>query len=369
MLKAVIGVIWPRTRRRSSTRSARTAKSSTWLFIFAETGLLVGFFLPGDSLLFTAGVLAGQSGPGQLRLWLLLPGVFVAAFLGSELGYFIGRWVGPPLFRRPDSRLFKQEYVERTHAFFERHGPKAVVLARFVPVVRTFTPVMAGVGEMNRRLYTLYNVVGALLWAVGVTMLGYILGNAIGGSIDNYLLPLIAVIIGISLLPTYFEWRRARHAAPSPAPPDGGSRPAPGRASTTRPEPGRVWAGYSPADAPSGWPSAASAAAISSDSAANAPPLRFEKAIAARSTTSATPAIAKRAASLFRRLMIAGQDQQRHQVHDLDERVQRRSRGVLERVTDRVADHGRFVRFGALPAEMAVLDVLLGVVPRATGVR
>jgi len=186
----------------------------TWLFIFAETGLLVGFFLPGDSLLFTAGVLAGQ---GRLELWLLLPGVFVAAFLGSELGYYIGRRVGPPLFRRPDSRLFKQEYVERTHEFFDRHGPKAVVLARFVPVVRTFTPVMAGVGRMDRRLYTIYNAVGALLWAIGVTMLGYILGNAIGGSIDNYLLPLVVVIIGVSMLPTFFEWRRARRAPTPPA--------------------------------------------------------------------------------------------------------------------------------------------------------
>ncbi len=184
----------------------------TWLFVFAETGLLIGFFLPGDSLLFTAGVLAGE---GKLELWLLIPGAFLAAFLGSELGYFIGNRAGPALFRRPDSRFFKQAYVQRTHEFFERHGPQAVVLARFVPVVRTFTPVMAGVGSMNRRLYTIYNAIGALLWAVGVTLLGYALGDAIGSNIDNYLLPLIAVIICISLVPAAFEWRRARrgHAA------------------------------------------------------------------------------------------------------------------------------------------------------------
>ena len=168
-----------------------------------------------DSLLFTAGILAGQ---GKLDLWLLIPGVFIGAVLGSEVGYEIGARVGPRLFRRPDSRFFKQEYVERTHAFFERHGSKAVVLARFVPVVRTFTPVMAGVGRMQRRVYSLYNVIGALIWTVGVTMLGYELGNAIGGNIDNYLLPIIAVIVLVSLLPAVIEWRRARrHAAEAPA--------------------------------------------------------------------------------------------------------------------------------------------------------
>lgn len=178
-----------------------------WLIVFAETGLLIGFFLPGDSLLFTAGVLAGQA---KLDLWLLLPGVVLAAVLGDQVGFYIGRRAGPALFRRPDSRLFKQEYVARTHAFFERHGPKAVVLARFIPVVRTFMPVLAGVGRMNHRIFTIYNVTGAVLWTVGVTMLGYALGNAIGGNIDNYLLPLIALIIGISLLPVYFEWRRTK---------------------------------------------------------------------------------------------------------------------------------------------------------------
>jgi membrane-associated protein len=183
---------------------------AAWLIVFAETGLLLGFFLPGDSLLFTAGVLAGQ---GKLSIWLLLPGAFVGAFLGAEVGYLIGRRVGPRLFRRPDSRFFKQENVERTKAFFDRHGPKAVVLARFVPVVRTFTPVMAGVGEMRRREFTRYNLIGALLWAVGVTLLGYALGNAIGSNIDTYLLPLIALIIVVSLIPVYIEWRRSKGGA------------------------------------------------------------------------------------------------------------------------------------------------------------
>jgi membrane-associated protein len=185
-----------------------------WLIVFAETGLLIGFFLPGDSLLFTAGVLAGQA---KLDLWLLLPGAFVAAVLGDQLGFLIGRHFGPPLFRRPDSRLFKQEYVNRTQAFFERHGPKAVVLARFVPVVRTFMPVAAGIGRMNHRVFTIYNLIGAAIWALGVTMLGYALGNAIGSNVDSYLLPLIAAIIVISLLPAYFEWRRAKAQRVAPA--------------------------------------------------------------------------------------------------------------------------------------------------------
>jgi membrane-associated protein len=178
-----------------------------WLIVFAETGLLIGFFLPGDSLLFTAGVLAGQS---KLDLWLLLPGAFVAAVAGDQVGYMIGHRAGPRLFSRPDSRFFKQEYVARTHEFFEHHGPKAVVLARFVPVVRTFMPVLAGVGRMERRLFTIYNLIGAGIWALGVTLLGYALGNAIGSNIDTYLLPLIALVILISLVPVYVEWRRQK---------------------------------------------------------------------------------------------------------------------------------------------------------------
>lgn len=180
--------------------------------IFAETGLLLGFFLPGDSLLFTAGVLAGQ---GQLDLALLVSTCFVGAFTGSEVGYLIGNKIGPRLFSKPDSRFFKQEYVERTKEFFDRHGPKTIVLARFVPIVRTFTPVMAGVGEMKRRTYTTYNLIGAVLWAVGVTMLGWALGDAIGSGIDTYILPLLLVVVAISLLPVFLEWRRSK--LPTPA--------------------------------------------------------------------------------------------------------------------------------------------------------
>lgn len=178
-----------------------------WLIIFAETGLLIGFFLPGDSLLFTAGILAGQ---GKLDIAMVVLGCFVFAVLGDQVGYTIGKRLGPRLFSQPDSKLFKQEYVERTKAFFEKHGPKTIVIARFVPIVRTFAPTLAGVGEMRRKTFLLYNIVGAFLWAVGVTMLGYVLGDVIGEDVDTYLLPMIAVIILVSLIPPFLEWRKAR---------------------------------------------------------------------------------------------------------------------------------------------------------------
>jgi membrane-associated protein len=178
-----------------------------WLLIFAETGLLIGFFLPGDSLLFTAGLLASQ---GKLDVALVVAGAFVAAVVGDAVGYSIGKRAGPRIFTKPDARLFKTEYVDRTASFFDRHGPKTVLLARFVPVVRTFTPVMAGVGGMRRATFSVYNVVGALVWAVGVTLAGYALSDAIGSSIDTYLYPIIAVIVLASLVPAFLEWRRAR---------------------------------------------------------------------------------------------------------------------------------------------------------------
>jgi membrane-associated protein len=178
-----------------------------FLIIFAETGLLIGFFLPGDSLLFTAGILASQ---GNLNIIVIAVGCFFAAVIGDQVGYTIGRRAGPTLFRRPDSRIFKQKYVDRTKEFFEKHGPKTILLARFVPIVRTFAPVLAGVGEMNRRTFTTYNIVGGLVWGVGVTVAGYILGEAIGEDIDKYLLPIIAVIIVLSILPPVIEALRER---------------------------------------------------------------------------------------------------------------------------------------------------------------
>ena len=184
-----------------------------WAIVFAETGLLIGFFLPGDSLLFTAGILAGQ---GKLNVVMVVIGCFVAAVAGDQTGYTIGKRLGPRLFSKKESRIFKQEYVERTRRFFEKHGPKTIVIARFVPIVRTFAPTLAGVGEMPRKVFLKFNVIGALMWAVGITLLGYALGDAIGEDIDKYVLPLVAVIVVISVLPVIFELRRARRSPADP---------------------------------------------------------------------------------------------------------------------------------------------------------
>jgi membrane-associated protein len=179
--------------------------------IFAESGLLIGFFLPGDSLLFTAGLLASQ-GKFGLNLPVLLIGCFVAAVAGDQVGYMFGKKAGPALFRREESRIFKQKYVLRANEFFEHHGRKTIVLARFVPVVRTFAPILAGVGEMHYRTFVTFNVIGGLLWAVGVTTAGYILGDTIP-DIDKYLLPIIGVIILLSILPPAIEILRHRRRA------------------------------------------------------------------------------------------------------------------------------------------------------------
>jgi membrane-associated protein len=144
--------------------------------LFAETGLLVGFFLPGDSLLFTAGVLVA-AGAIHLPLWLVAVGAFVAATVGDQVGYLVGRRFGPRVFSRRDSRWLSRDHVSRAEAFFERHGPKAVVLARFVPVVRTLTPALAGMGHMPRRRFTAYNLAGGLVWAVGILLAGFFLGG------------------------------------------------------------------------------------------------------------------------------------------------------------------------------------------------
>lgn len=181
-----------------------------FLVVFAESGLLVGFFLPGDSLLFTAGLLSSQ---GRLpELPVLLVGCFTAAVVGDQVGYQFGQRVGPALFRRPDSRLFRQSHVERARRYFDEYGAKTIVLARFVPIVRTFAPILAGVGGMRYRTFATFNVVGGLLWSVGVTTAGYLLGESIP-SIDRYLLPVIAVIVAASVAPMAVELLRARRRA------------------------------------------------------------------------------------------------------------------------------------------------------------
>jgi membrane-associated protein len=186
-----------------------------FLIIFAESGLLIGFFLPGDSLLFTAGLFAAR---GDLNIAVILVGCFVAAVLGDQVGYAFGRKVGPSIFSKPNSKLFKQEYVQRADQFFEEHGPKTILLARFVPVVRTFAPILAGVGSMKYRTFLVYNLIGGFVWAIGVTSLGYLLGDQIGeDNIDKYLLPIIFVIIVISVLPAVFEVLRHRRKAKATA--------------------------------------------------------------------------------------------------------------------------------------------------------
>jgi membrane-associated protein len=179
-----------------------------FFIIFAESGLFFGFFLPGDSLLFTAGVLCAKADSPLWPLPVVLVGVAAAAILGDQVGYVFGRRVGPAIFRRPDSRLFKQAHVERAQLYFEEHGPKTILLARFVPIVRTFAPIVAGVGKMNYRVFLTYNVVGGILWGVGVTSLGYVLGEAV--DIDKYLLPVVFVIILVSLVPVLLELRKAK---------------------------------------------------------------------------------------------------------------------------------------------------------------
>ncbi|MEV8397965.1 DedA family protein [Streptomyces niveus] len=178
------------------------------LVVFAESGLLIGFFLPGDSLLFTTGLLVAGHTYLTQPLWLICLLIGLAAVLGDQTGYLIGRKAGPALFRRPDSRLFKQENVEKANAFFERYGPRSIVLARFVPIVRTFTPVIAGVGAMHYRTFVVFNVIGGTLWGVGVTVLGYFLGQ-IDFVKANIELILIAIVV-VSLLPIVIEYARAR---------------------------------------------------------------------------------------------------------------------------------------------------------------
>ncbi len=166
--------------------------------VFAETGLLVGFFLPGDSLLFTMGILVA-GGVLNLPLWLVAVGLFVAAAAGDQAGYLLGRRFGPRVFNRAESRLFSRSHAAHAEAFFARHGSKAVILARFLPLVRTFTPVVAGVARMPRRSFTVFNLVGAALWAVGLLLAGFFLG---GVPIIAAHVELFAVaMVGVSLVP------------------------------------------------------------------------------------------------------------------------------------------------------------------------
>lgn len=180
------------------------------LIVFAESGLLIGFFLPGDSLLFTAGLLI-TAGTLDFPLWGAVALICVAAILGDQAGYMFGKKVGPSLFTRPDSRLFKQENVAKAHEFFEKYGPKSLVLARFVPIVRTFTPIIAGVSGMKYRSFVTFNIIGGVLWGAGVTLLGSWLGNI--DFVKKHIEPILLLIVLISVVPIIIEFARARSKA------------------------------------------------------------------------------------------------------------------------------------------------------------
>jgi len=171
--------------------------------VFAESGLLIGFFLPGDSLLFTAGFLANVE-ILKINIHLLVGLLFIAAVLGDSVGYTFGRRIGRKLFDKPNSRLFKQEHLQKAEAFYEKQGGKTIILARFIPIVRTFAPVVAGVGKMKYKTFVSYNIIGGILWAGGITYLGYFLGawfTSLGLDIDQVILPVVAVIILLSISP------------------------------------------------------------------------------------------------------------------------------------------------------------------------
>jgi len=186
--------------------------------VFAESGLLIGFFLPGDSLLFIAGFLTSSAGPEALgvkagslpSLPLVAIVVALAAILGDQAGYIFGRKVGPTLFQRNESRLFKPSHVQKAHDFLDKHGSKTIVMARFVPIVRTFAPIVAGVSKMNYRPFVTYNIVGGIVWGVGLTTLGHYLGD-ISWVKDNIELASLAIVV-ISVAPMLFEVIRHRRA-------------------------------------------------------------------------------------------------------------------------------------------------------------
>jgi membrane-associated protein len=179
--------------------------------VFTETGLLVGFFLPGDSLLISAGLVAAAGG---LNIWWLNVSLIAAAIIGDSVGYAIGRRVGPALFTRQKSLLFNPKHVERTRRFYERHGAKTIVIARFVPIVRTFAPVVAGIGQMEYRRFLTYNVLGGVGWVVSMTWAGYLLGQAIP-NIREHMPKVVMIVIVVSVIPIFVELWRERRRRPA----------------------------------------------------------------------------------------------------------------------------------------------------------
>lgn len=174
--------------------------------VFAESGLFFGFFLPGDSLLFTAGFLASQ---GYLNIWILVTLTTIAAITGDSVGYWFGKKIGPMIFKRPDSFWFSQERVKDAHDFFETHGAKSIILARFIPAVRTFTPIIAGVAGMHYGTFLKYNIIGGVLWAALLPLAGYYLGSLVP-DIDQYIIPIVVAIVVASLIPLAMEFLKKR---------------------------------------------------------------------------------------------------------------------------------------------------------------
>ena len=172
--------------------------------IFCETGLFFGCFFPGDSLLFTAGMLASR---GTFPVWILLLTILIAAILGYTVGYWFGYRLGHWLLKRPDGLFFKRKYIQQAHDFYTKHGGMAMVLCRLVPIVRTFCPIVAGMGEMSFKRYTIFNVVGAVIWVFSLTLLGYFIGNLFPG-VQHFLLPIALSIIALSVLPMVFPYAK-----------------------------------------------------------------------------------------------------------------------------------------------------------------
>ena len=179
------------------------------VIVFCETGLLAGFFLPGDSLLVTAGLVASQGKLDIVHLNLLL---IAAAILGDSAGYSIGRFAGPRIFKKKDSFFFRHEHLEKTHAFFERYGGKTIILARFVPIVRTFAPTVAGVGKMSYGKFLSFNVIGGVTWVITMTMVGYTLGRTVP-HIEKQMHIVVGIVILVSFLPLVFEYFKSRKKA------------------------------------------------------------------------------------------------------------------------------------------------------------
>jgi len=194
------------------------------LIIFAECGILLGFFLPGDTLLFVSGLFIAK-GDIDINLWLFIALLSLAAFVGNMVGFAIGWKIGPPVFSRPDAKLLKHEYIERSEAFFAKYGKPTIVLARFVPIVRTIATVMAGASRMNPRIYTLYSAIGGVLWVTVVTVAGYYLGqiDVIANNVDLIVIAAVIIVVLFSAVPAFAHWISRRRAAAAGSAPVAGN--------------------------------------------------------------------------------------------------------------------------------------------------